>query len=215
MKYSDINIFKGLNENEIERILKSTKVEIKSFAKDEYVFRVGEVSSDFYYLIEGEIIVNQIDNYGNRFIFQKIEEKTGFGEVYAFLNEPFDFDGICERDSKVLIIKDFKKLFENCDNKIFFNNYIEFISKKCLNLSRKNQITSKKTLRQKICKFILENEESGNLTLSMNREDLADYISTTRPSLSRELSKMASEDIIEIDGKDIKILDIEKIRNEI
>lgn len=214
MNYNEINIFKGLSEDEIKELLSSTETEIKTFKKDEYVFREGEVSSDFYYLIEGEIIVFQIDNYGNRFIFQKIEEGTGFGEVYAFLNEPFDFDGVCERDSKVLIIKNFKKLFENAKEQ-FYKNYINFISNKCLSLSRKNQITSKKTLRQKICKFILDKEESGSLTLTMNREDLADYISTTRPSLSRELSKMASENIIEIQGKEIKILDIEKIRKEI
>ena len=41
----------------------------------------------------------------------------------------------------------------------------------------------------------------------MKREDLADYLSTTRPSLSRELSKMADEGIIKAGGDYIEILD--------
>ena len=41
----------------------------------------------------------------------------------------------------------------------------------------------------------------------MKREDLADYLSTTRPSLSRELSKMADEGLIKVGGDCIEILD--------
>ena len=46
----------------------------------------------------------------------------------------------------------------------------------------------------------------------MTREDFADYLSTTRPSLSRELSKMADEKFIKLDGDFVEILDINGIK---
>ena len=44
-------------------------------------------------------------------------------------------------------------------------------------------------------------------SLAMNREELADYLGTTRPSLSRELMKMQQEQLIETDKYTIKIVD--------
>jgi CRP-like cAMP-binding protein len=41
----------------------------------------------------------------------------------------------------------------------------------------------------------------------MNREELADYLGTTRPSLSRELMKMQQEHLIETDRNMIRITD--------
>ena len=46
-----------------------------------------------------------------------------------------------------------------------------------------------------------------SIKLAMNREELADYLGTTRPSLSRELMKMQQEQLIETDKNMIKIVD--------
>lgn len=90
--------------------------------------------------------------------------------------------------------------------KSFLINYINLISKKCLILSQKNQISTQFTLRQKISNFLLIEEENGKVILDQTREELADFLSTTRPSLSRELSNMADEKIIKIRGREIYIL---------
>lgn len=45
------------------------------------------------------------------------------------------------------------------------------------------------------------------MKLTMNREELADYLGTTRPSLSRELMKMQQEHLIETEKNIIKIVD--------
>ena len=45
----------------------------------------------------------------------------------------------------------------------------------------------------------------------MNREELADYLGTTRPSLSRELMKMQEEGLIRVEKKFIYIPDREKL----
>lgn len=207
MDLRDIKIFKNLTQSDLDLIRSKTEFIEKTYSKGEYVFNYGESSGDLFYLIEGALNVYQIDSNGKRFIFQNFTNPTLFGEVYSYLGEPFDFDSECATDCKILIIKDFRKIFEPPCPENFLRSYINFLSKKCLALSKKNQITSQASLRQKIGKYLLENEKDGKVKLSMKREDLADYLSTTRPSLSRELSKMDDEGIIKVRGNIIEILD--------
>ena len=206
MDLRDIKIFKNLTQSDLDLIRSKTEFIEKTYSKGEYVFNYGESSGDLFYLIEGALNVYQIDSNGKRFIFQNVTNPTLFGEVYSYLGEPFDFDSECATDCKILIIKDFRKIFEPPCPENFLRSYINFLSKKCLALSKKNQITSQASLRQKIGKYLLENEKDGKVKLSMKREDLADYLSTTRPSLSRELSKMDDEGIIKVSGNVIEIL---------
>lgn len=206
MDLREISIFKNLTDEEIKILSAKTEIIEKEYDKSQYIFYFGDRSNDLYYLIEGAINVYQIDNTGKRFIFQNFNKPTLFGEVYAYLGEPFDFDCQCEEKSRVLVIKNFKNLFNSQTPENFLLSYIGFLSQKCLALSKKNQITSQSSLRKKINKFLLENEKNNKVDLAMKREDLADYLSTTRPSLSRELSKMADEGLIELGLDYIKLI---------
>ena len=212
MDLRNLQIFKNLTDQDLDLIKSKTEFIEKPYSKGEYIFRTGDTGADLFYLIEGSLNVYQIDSNGKRFIFQNFNKPTLFGEVYSYLEEPFDFDSECATNCKILIIKDFRKIFEPPCPESFLRFYINFLSKKCLALSKKNQITSQASLRQKIGKYLLENEKDGKVSLSMKREDLADYLSTTRPSLSRELSKMADEGIIKAGGDYIEILDRDGIQ---
>ncbi|KGF03294.1 Crp/Fnr family transcriptional regulator [Anaerococcus lactolyticus] len=211
MDLREIKIFKNLIDQDLDLIRSKTEFIEKTYGKSEYIFMAGDKSGDLFYLMEGVLNVYQIDSNGKRFIFQNFTKPTLFGEVYSYLGEPFEFDCECASSCKILIIKDFRKIFEPPCPESFLRSYINFLSHKCLALSKKNQITSQASLRQKICKYLLETENQGKVKLSMKREDLADYLSTTRPSLSRELSKMADEGIIKVGGDFIEILNREGI----
>ena len=93
----------------------------------------------------------------------------------------------------------------------FYRSYINLISKKCLELSRNNQITAQSTLRQKIAKYLLLNREDELVNLTISREEWADILATTRPSLSRELSNMVDDGLIEIKDKKIRIIDLDNL----
>lgn len=211
MNLRDIGIFKNLREDELKEIEKNIEIEEKLFEKDSYIFEQGDIKKDLYFLIEGFVIVAQFDTNGKRSIIQTFNKKGIFGEVYAYLRKPYDFSAICKKDSRLLLIKDFRKLINTYSSKSFLINYIDLISKKCLKLSQKNQINTQFTLRQKIANFLLFEEDEKLVRLDKTRQELADFLSTTRPSLSRELSIMEDEGFIEIIGKDIKI----KTRDEL
>lgn len=213
MNLRQIPIFKNLTEKDLKILEENIKIEEKTYEKGSYIFNQGDIKGDLYFLIEGSILVAKFDSNGKRSIIQTFNNKGIFGEVYAYLNEPFDFSALVQKKSKILVIKEFRNLINEFMPKSFLINYINLISKKCLVLSQKNQITNQFTLRQKIANFLLIEEENNKIKLKQTREELADFLSTTRPSLSRELSNMADENIIKISGKDIYILDINLLKN--
>ncbi|WP_295883308.1 Crp/Fnr family transcriptional regulator [uncultured Anaerococcus sp.] len=205
MNLREISIFKDLSDEDLKILTQKTKFEEKIYPKNSQIFTVGEVTGAMYYLVEGSILVYKIDPNGKRFIIRKFNKPAIFGEVYSYLDEPFDFSAQAETDSKVLLIHDFKKLFATDTPKDFLIAYTKLVSKKCLQLSRSNQITSQPTLRQKIAKYLIINEENGVVKTNLSREEWADILATTRPSLSRELSNMVDDGLIEIKNKTIKI----------
>lgn len=213
MNLRQIPLFKNLTEKDLKILEENIKIEEKTYEKGSYIFNQGDIKGDLYFLIEGSILVAKFDSNGKRSIIQTFNNKGIFGEVYAYLDEPFDFSALVQKKSKILVIKEFRNLINEFMPKSFLINYIDLISKKCLVLSQKNQITNQFTLRQKIANFLLIEEENNKIKLKQTREELADFLSTTRPSLSRELSNMADENIIKISGKDIYILDINLLKN--
>ena len=56
-------------------------------------------------------------------------------------------------------------------------------------------------------------DDHGNITLTVSREFMASYLAVSRPSLSRELSAMQREGIIEAAGRTIHILDMEQFES--
>lgn len=205
MNLREIALFKNLSDEELKILIQKTKFEEKIYSKDSQIFTVGEVTGAMYYMIEGSILVYKIDPNGKRFIIRKFNKPAIFGEVYSYFEEPFDFSAQAETDSKVLVIHDFKKLFADDIPRNFLISYTNLVSKKCLQLSRSNQITSQSTLRQKIAKYLIINEENEMVKTDLSREEWADILATTRPSLSRELSNMVDDGLIEVKDKIIKI----------
>ena len=199
MNIRDIQLFKNLNDDEFEKIKRDIDIEEKVYEKDEYIFRQNEIGENLFILEKGKIEVSKFDNNGKRYIVNTLTPIEPFGEVYARLEEPYDLSAIAIEKSKIYIIKNINEIVEKKASKKFLIDIIRLLSKKSLYLSRKNQITSKFTLRQKISNYLILNAKDDKVKLKMTREEWADYLSVTRPSLSRELSKMQEEGLIQLD----------------
>ena len=81
-----------------------------------------------------------------------------------------------------------------------------------LNMNRKLRILGSGSLRERIVRFLVECQDSeGQIHMNLSREEMADYLNITRPSLSRELGKMQEEGILELDRRQILVKDQEKM----
>ena len=80
--------------------------------------------------------------------------------------------------------------------------------RKAYYLNQKIQIISCATLRQKIAKILLEYDKAGESpAITMNREEMADFLNVARPSLSRELMRMQEEGLVKVTKRGIFVPD--------
>ena len=85
-------------------------------------------------------------------------------------------------------------------------NMLEILSENNFKITRKLHIVSTTSLRERLAIWLLDAmDESGNVRLVMNREQLADFLGVARPSLSRELMRMQKDGLITASGKMIAV----------
>ena len=91
-------------------------------------------------------------------------------------------------------------------------NLIAEMSGKYWQLNRKVSYLSVYGMRKRLAMWILDNvSPDGEVTLSLNREQLAAFLGVNRSALCRELSRMKEEGLLEPMKKSIQILNMEEI----
>lgn len=219
LKLEEVTLFKGLKEEEIESML-NKHAQRQTFKKGEYIFVKGDKPKYMYILEEGALSVFNDDVFGKRELLSSFSHPGDlFAEVYLYLEKrTYHFSAIADSDVKAIVIsKEFFNQIYDLDTKIgriVTENYLNILSEKLYYFNQKIRMISGFTLRQKLSRYILENRDDAlEFNLAYNREELADYLGSTRPSVSRELSKMQEEGLISIDRSKITILDLEELNN--
>lgn len=94
-------------------------------------------------------------------------------------------------------------------------NLVRTISDKYFSLSRRIDLLVLKSLRAKVCAYLLsEAERAGSLTFSIpfSRIQLADYLNCDRSALSRELSQMQRDGLLDTYKSSFKLLEPEVLK---
>lgn len=88
-----------------------------------------------------------------------------------------------------------------CDfHRRLVENLVAILAKKNLTLTRKIDQVSKKTIRGKVLAYLSSEaaqQNSSDITIPFNRQQLAEYLAVDRSALSAELSKMQKEGMIQ------------------
>ena len=94
-------------------------------------------------------------------------------------------------------------------------NLVRTISDKYFSLSRRVDLLLLKSLRAKVCAYLLSEAEAHHsltFTVPYSRIQLADYLNCDRSALSRELSLMQRDGLLETYRSSFKIMDAEALR---
>ena len=202
-------LFQGIEPDRVKELIELMDGNIKKYSKGEVIYESGNYINKFAIVISGEVLIERYDENGNRVIFSKIEEGGHFGDSYVFLKEiPIMIDVVAGKDTEVLFI-DILKLYEIKleDNRILLN-ITKILAKKNVVLSKKIIHSSSKTIRGKITSYLREQRimnKSKKFKIKYNRQILSEYLNCDRSQLSKELSKMKKEGIIDF-NKDFFII---------
>lgn len=197
-------LFQGIREHEIEAMLTCLSAEERTYRKDAYIYRAGDVTGRLGVVMEGAVNIIKDDVWGNRKIIENIGGGQIFGETYACLKgEPLMVDVQASERSRILFM-DVNRILTTCSSSCDFHNRLirslmYVLAGKNLMLTKKMDIITPKSLRERVMVYLSQEsvkQGSRTITVPFNRQQMADYLSVDRSALSAELSRMQRDGVI-------------------
>ena len=210
-KYIEIlkqtQLFAGIKDNELSSMLDCLQATIKTYKKGEYIFREGDYIDKITVLVQGKLIIQKDDFWGNRSIVSAIRIGEMFGEAYATPDSGAILNDVIAEECSTVISFNIYKLLTVCPSSCRFHpiviqNLFFAISEKNRKLVQKIGYMSNRSTRAKLLSYLSDEakkQRSNNFTIPFNRQQLADFLSVDRSAMSKELCKMRDEGLILFD----------------
>lgn len=206
----NLRLFNNLNDLEIEEV-KNFLSDIKTYKNKSTVFNIGDEINYIGILLSGQVELAIDDAFGNKTILSKLSAPALFAESVLIRGiKEIPLSVVTTTDSQIIFFdyKTFSAKNLSCREKVK-DNLIDILAGKNLFMRDKLNLFSLQSTRAKILYF-LSNESRKNhskyFTIDFNITELAQYLNLNRSSLSRELSKLKKEGLIDYDKKTFRIL---------
>lgn len=196
-------LFSGVNPEDISAMLLCLNAVIFSFEKKEVIIHEGNSADRVGIVIKGEASVLQDDIHGNRTLFRKLTSGDSFGETYACaFSHTFPMTVQSDSETTVLFLKT-EQIFSHehfCQFQgILIRNLLHIIAEENVSINRRLSNTMHKTTREKLLSFLYDESkrvQKDTFIISMDRQQLADYLGVERSALSAVISALTKEGIL-------------------
>jgi len=192
--------------------LDSSKYTIKNYTKKSVIYNEGDAPGPVYLINKGKIKTWKMSTDGKEFVSGILSQGDFFGYISVLENKPYSDSSTAIDDVELVIIPqpDFLAL-------ITYNQQISagFIRMLANNISEKEErllglAYNSVRARTASALFNLHARLQDGI-IKVSRDNLAGLVGTSPESLIRTLSDFKNEKVIDTDGKEIKIADINKL----
>ncbi|WP_425060172.1 hypothetical protein SCACP_08410 [Sporomusa carbonis] len=216
-------LFDGISAEALTAVLGCLQPKVCTYPKNNYIAVGGESFTGLGILLTGKATVIKENAAGSRIALTMLESGDIFGEMIAFSTiKNWPVSVVAQTECSVMFLPSVK-IMGTCSNvcashKQLITNMLAILSEKAILLNRKVEYLSIKGMREKISTYLLEQHRVSarkTFTLTLNRNDLADFLNVSRTALSRELGRMRDEGIIEFYRSSVKIKDLDMLKKVI
>ena len=206
-------LFKDISDDEKADILGCLTYQIKEFRQGHAIALEGNEIRYFGLILEGSIDMIKEDVWGNRTLITRMSEGELFGETFACGIEQQSVVTFTAVGNVTVMMLPFMQVIHTCSNSCSFHeklirNLVHTIAMKNKSLMQKVEIITKKNLREKILAYLSIQAQMQNtryFQIPLKRGELAQYLCADRSALTRELTQMREEHIIDFDRNTFRI----------
>ena len=206
-------ILEGITPEEQEQMRVCFGVREEAFRAGETIYDFSEGRKYLGLIAHGSAVLQRIDRQGGRAILEHLESGGVFGEMLMFENVAGDsITVIAEEPCRVWFMQD-EHMTRRCERACahhsrLVENMFHIMTEKAAALSERVEVLSRRSIRDKLlCYFSLQQAKNGgSFTLPFSLSALADYISTDRSAMMRELKKLREGGVVQIEGRKVTIL---------
>ena len=197
----------------------SDKIIRKKLRKKEMLFREGDASKYLYFMVSGKVKAFKTNDQGKEYITQVYKEKDFFGYSSLLESNTYLDTAVAMEDSEVACIakQDFYPLLSS--NNRLFSNFIKFVTSELSDSNDKLLGLAYNSARKRVSEAIIflgkkyYDELKNEISFPVCRDDISAISGVSPESVSRNLTDLRTEKLIELQHGLVKIIDLKKLQN--
>jgi CRP/FNR family transcriptional regulator len=209
----NIPLFAGLSVEDLDALQAISRV--RTHARGELLFADGEEAEGFFVVISGKVKVYKLSAEGKERILHIVSPGGTFAEAAIFGNGLYPAYAEPLQKSSLLFLPKESFLSLLASNSQISINMIAGLSYFLRQFTRQIEDLTFKDVPSRLARYLLDISEgrSENIELPISKSQLASNLGTVSETLSRTLRKLTEEDIIRVDGKSVRIIDLDRLED--
>jgi len=195
----------------------SDRITPKKIRKKEILFIEGDSAKYLYFLVSGKIKTFRTNEQGKEYITQVYKERDFFGYSSLLESNKYEDTAVAIEDSEIASIakQDFYQLL--LTNNELYAKFIRFITTDLSETNDKLIKLAYNSARKRVSEAILylakkyHTQIENGITFSVCRDDISSISGVSPESVSRNLTDLRTERLIELQNGHIKILEARKL----
>lgn len=214
---SVLPLFSDLSPAELGRLAQGCSM--RRLARGDLVFRVGEPCEEFHVTVLGQIKLFAISPAGQEKVIELAGPGHSFAEALMFTDKPYIINAQALTDSLVLSVGKAAVVAEIEQDPRFAMRMLAGISRRLHGLVHDVEAYALHSGMQRVIGYLLRDQQaedcvSGDMltvSLPVSKATVASRLSLTPEYFSRVLHELEAAGLIEVDRRDIRILDVRRL----
>ena len=205
-------LFQGLPPDALEYALSYFEAHVKAYEKGDFLHQVSFPLERFGLVLSGTIQVSMDDMDGHHIIMNNVSAGGLFGEAYCFPGTDAPIYICAVTEAEVLWMRPTRvkapRLPLQERDQMLANRFVAALASRTLSLNQRIQILSRRTLREKLITFLSQyaTAQGDTFTVPFDRASMANFLGADRSALSRELSHLRKEGVLDYHRNQFRIL---------
>ena len=209
---AEAELFRGMDAAGIARCAAALNARTAKYEKGAVILSAGSVARSIGLVLSGSVTIESSDIWGNRTILSKVARGGLFAESYALLpGAVMLVDAVAGDDCEVLFL-DAAPLRgatgADVDARLIIN-LLAISARKNLRFAQRSLHTAPHGVRARVLAYLNTaalQARADEFDIEFDRQQLADYLNVDRTALSKELSRLRAEGIIECRRSHFRLL---------
>lgn len=214
---SVLPMFSDLSHLERDRIAQGCH--IRRLTRGDMVFRIGESCEAFHVVVVGQVKLYVASPAGQEKVIELIGPGHSFAEAMMFLERPYILNAQSLADTLLISVSKHAVFGEVERDPRFCMHMLAGISRRLHGLVQDVEGYSLQSGMQRLIGYLLrdvEDEDTATIgivtvSLPVSKATIASRLSLTPEYFSRVLHELESHGLIEIDKREIRILDVRRL----
>ncbi len=214
---SVLPLFNDLTPPELAHVAEGCT--LRRLERGDMVFRTGERCEEFHVVVTGQVKLFVLAPTGQEKVVELISSGQSFGEAIMFTDRPYILSAQSLVDTLLMTVSKKAVLEEIARDHRFALRMLAGLSRRLHGLVHDVEAYSLHSGLQRVIGYLLRDQavedceaaESRTISLPVSKATIASRLSLTPEYFSRVLHELVAQGLIEIDRREIRILDAQRL----